>query len=125
MISSNVSHRAIDVSKVFTSPLCFTDEAIFDFANERYEANPKGLLPFRTPSEDERATVATLPPTARQEQVIRPTTNPPPPMQFYNDGLDDIARIDQDWDTFEAEHKGIACAKLSNTEFQVHLLVPS
>jgi hypothetical protein len=85
--------------------------------NEKYEANPKGLLSFRVPTPEEKA--LTLPPAGRLETAARMLTIPPPTIQFYDDGLDDMAQISQDWETFKTNHPDIQCERQSDTEFTV------
>ena len=94
-------------------------EAIFEFANEKYEANPKGLLPFRSPTADEQAITTTLPPAGRVEQVERPSVNPPPAVEYVDDGLNDINQINKDWETFNTTQTQFTCEKKSDTEFMV------
>lgn len=87
--------------------------------NEKYEANQKGLLPFRAPTADEQAITTTLPPAGRVEQMMRPNVNPPPAVEYVDDGLNDINQINKDWETFKASHTYFTCEKKSNTEFNV------
>ena len=87
--------------------------------NEKYEANPKDLLPFRAPTTDEQAITTTLPPAGRVEQVVRRTVNPPPAVEYVDDGLDDIDQINKEWETFESSHTEFVCERKSNTEFMV------
>ena len=90
--------------------------------NEKYEANTKGLLPFRAPTADEQAITHTLPPPGRVEPVVRQTANPPPPVEYVDDGLNDIDQIQKDWETFTASHPQFPCEKKSDTEFLVQFL---
>jgi hypothetical protein len=93
--------------------------AIFEFVNEKYEANSKGLLPFRAPTAEEQAITQTLPPAGRVEQAVRPNANPPPAVEYVDDGLDDIDQINKDWETFIASQSQLICEKKSDTEFSV------
>src|SRR5271170_1841873 len=95
-------------------------EAIFDFANEKYDTSSKGLLPFRAPTADEKAVTLVLPPPGRQDQSIRTSTNPPPPIEYHDNGLTDIDQIHKDWEKFKADHSDMKCEKFSDTEFQVY-----
>jgi hypothetical protein len=94
-------------------------EAIFEFVSEKYEANAKGLLPFRTPTADEKAITQILPPAGRVEPVVRQTVNPPPAIEYVDDGLNDINQINKDWDTFAGSYTQFTCEKKSETEFVV------
>ena len=92
---------------------------IFDFVNERYESNPKGLLPFRLPTAEEKA--LTLPPPARPDlsAPVRSLTVPPPAIEFFDDGLDGMEGITSAWEEFKMGHADIECERPSNTEFLV------
>jgi hypothetical protein len=103
-------HKRISVREV--------DLGIFEFVNEKYEANPKGLIPFRLPTVDEKA--LTLPPPGRPETVQRKLTIPPPPIESFDDGLDNLAQMKQDWEGFKTENDDIECERHSDTEFLVH-----
>jgi hypothetical protein len=87
--------------------------------NEKYEANPKGLLRFRAPNAEEKAVLTQLPAPGRTDVVALPQTNPPPPIEFVDDGLKDLAEINRVWDSFVEEHSNMKCEKISTTEFQV------
>lgn len=87
--------------------------------NEKYEANPKGLLRFRAPSAEEKALLTQHSPLGRVDVVAPPQTNPPPPIEFVEDGLNDLAEINREWDAFKEEHSNLKCEKISNTEFHV------
>ena len=50
-------------------PRSMSDIAIFDFANEKYIANPRGLLKFRTPISEEKS-FARIVPSGRTEGVV-------------------------------------------------------
>jgi len=94
---------------------------IFDFVNEKYEANPKGLLRFRAPTAEEKALTITLPPPGRADTVVSAPANPPPPIEYFENGLDDLAEINRVWDEFQTDHEELKCVRISNTEFQVQI----
>jgi hypothetical protein len=96
---------------------------IFDFVNEKYEANSKGLLPFRMPMADEQ--LVTLPPLGRQDPTTRTGPVLPPGIEYHEDGLNDIIQVNRDWETFKGDHDNITCEKLSETEFLVTLPKPT
>ena len=96
-------------------------KAIFEFVNEKYEANPKGLLPFRSPTADEHAITTTLPPPGRVEPVVRQSANPPPAIEYVENGLNGINQINKDWETFTADHNQFTFEKKSETAFMVSL----
>jgi len=100
------------------------DKGIFDYTEEKYEANSKGLLKFRAPSPEEKTILTTLPPPGRVDVVPLPQTNPPPPVEYVDDGLKDLGEIGAAWDAFKEAHNNITCEKLSNTEFKVSFLSP-
>jgi len=97
-------------------------KSIFEFVNEKYDANPKGLIPFRLPTVDEKA--LTLPPPGRPETVQRKLTIPPPPIESFDDGLDNLAQIKQDWEGFKTENDDIECERHSDTEFLITFAKP-
>jgi hypothetical protein len=97
-------------------------KVIFDFVIEKYDANTKGLMPFRSPTAEELAIITTLPPPGPVDPSTQTSVNPPPPIDHFNDGLDDITRINEDWETFKNNHANITCEKISETEFKVHIL---
>jgi len=97
-------------------------KGIFDFAKEKYEADSKGLLEFRNPLPEEKAASGILPPPSRPvEAVTKAPTNPPPQVEYYENGLNDINEINRNWETFAAEHGDIQCERPSDTEFRVQL----
>jgi hypothetical protein len=55
----------------------------------------------------------------RKESFVRQTMNPPPAIEYYEDGLSDITQIHQDWETFKQQHENITCNTLSDHEFTV------
>jgi hypothetical protein len=55
----------------------------------------------------------------RKESFVRQTLNPPPTIEYYEDGLNDITQIHKDWETFKQQHENITCEKLSDHEFTV------
>jgi hypothetical protein len=90
--------------------------------NEKYEANPKGLMPFRVPTADEVAIIASLPLPVPADSIAQTAVKPPPGIEYFDDGLNDITRINEDWEMFKDTHTHITCEKISDTTFQV--LVP-
>ena len=95
-------------------------KGIFEFAREKYEADSKGLLQFRNPLPEEKAVSGVLPPPSRPvESVTKAATNPPPPVEYYENGLNDLSEINRNWETFTVEHGDIQCERLSDTEFRV------
>ena len=94
---------------------------MFDFVNEKYEANSEGLLPYRTPTADEQAfTGIVVTPSLRKDSTIRMPVNLPHTIEYYEDGLNDITQINKDWEQFKESHTNVTCEKLSETEFEVH-----
>ena len=96
-------------------------KVIFDFVIEKYEANSKGLMPFRAPTVDELAIITTLPPPGPVDPLTHTSVNPPPPIEYFDDGLNDITRINEDWETFMNNHASITCEKISETTFKVYI----
>jgi hypothetical protein len=94
-------------------------KVIFDFVIEKYEANSKGLMPFRAPTADELAIITTLPPPGPGDPLTHTSVNPPPPIEYFDDGLNDITRINEDWETFMNNHPSITCEKIAETTFKV------
>jgi hypothetical protein len=98
-------------------------KGVFDYVNEKYEANSKGLLPYRTPTADEQATTAIVSPT-RKESFVRQVLIPPPTIEYYEDGLSDITQIHKDWETFKQQHENITCKTISDHEFTLSFSKP-
>ena len=103
---------------IYFSCICLT-VAIFEFVNEKYEANPKGLMPFRVPTADEVAIIASLPVPVPADSIAQTAVKPPPGIEYFDDGLNDITRINEDWEMFKETHTNITCEKISDTNFQV------
>jgi len=90
---------------------------VFDFVNEKYEANSKGLLPYRTPIAEEQ-NIMMMSPLIRQEPV-RINANIPHAIEYHEDGLNDIVQINKEWETFRENYEKVTCEKVSETEFKV------
>lgn len=111
-------HKGCPVSTMFLMT------EIFDFVNEKYEANSKGLLPFRMPATDEQTFQPIHPLPVRLDQITRTSSTLPPRIEYHEDGLNDITQINRDWETFKMDHDNVTCEKLSETEFLVTLPKP-
>lgn len=85
--------------------------------NEKYEANSKGLLPYRTPTTTEQPMFS---PSIRRESV-RINVNIPHAIEYFEDGLNDIVQINKEWETFREDHEKVTCEKVSETEFKVRM----
>ena len=98
----------------------FLTVGVFQNVNEKYEANRKDLLPYRTATEDDQATTSS--PPIRRDSLLRSAINPLPNIpniEYYENGLDNIVQISKDWETFKESHEKLICEKLSETEFSV------
>jgi len=55
----------------------------------------------------------------RQDSIIRTPLNLPPTIEYYDNGLDDLVRINKEWEAFRESQENITCEKVSDTEFKV------
>lgn len=126
MTFSKHSPKTIDDIKVppnFPAPLNLSLDSVlikgvFDFVNEKYEASSKGLLPFRTPTTEEQTFTEMIPPPLHRDS-IRIAAKLPHAIEYYEDGLNDITKINKDWETFKESHENITCERIGETEFKV------
>jgi hypothetical protein len=117
---SKTSASTIEDTRV--SSFCTAiDEAIFDFTKEKYEVNPADLLRFRSPTVAEKAITGTLPPPGRVDAVPPNPIKPPPPIEYFEDGLNDLVKINEEWDAFDKAHPELQCEKMGDTEYKVRL----
>jgi len=70
----------------------------------------------------EKAITGTLPPPGRVDVVPPNPIKPPPPIEYFEGGLNDLVKINEEWHAFNKAHPEFHCEKMGDTEFKVLLV---